>query len=416
MKSFIRFTLAALLCILLALPASADMPELRGFDNSQSQKYIYVTFGEYFSDGYGGISPVLWRVLGKGVPAAEDVSTNLADNDNSKKKANVDVFTDETDDVWCLLTEYIIDFHLYNEVRDTRYGDALEYKNSELYRFCNDMSRELDENGKPVGLLGWLFTESEIASLMYMPERGYVSPPSRRGELFSREYGFLNEDFRECLRRQATGTYYAFDQGLKYIVDAWSWYWTTDRRRVGFRWIVGDNGHTSVAGADREGGVRLVCYVHTDELECLGGSGTKDDPYQLVTHKDYLLMLKKHLSSSAKKAVADQVQENAYALSRAQAEEKAREEEAARLAAQARAAEEARIAALVSRADSGITLARRTLSRNTLYVTRTLNQTRERLEALRLFLEAIPEDTPASGAAGGSFEASPSGVVFLPSK
>ena len=137
MKFLFRILCAALICSLFCACAAADMPELRGFDSSQSQKYLYVTFGEYFSDGYGAVSPVLWRVLGKGVPAAEDVSTDLGDNDNTTKKANVDTFTEETDDVYCLLTEYIVDFHQYNEVRDTRDGEPLQYKNSELFRFCS---------------------------------------------------------------------------------------------------------------------------------------------------------------------------------------------------------------------------------------------------------------------------------------
>lgn len=411
MKSLCRIGLLALALTLACAYAAADMPELRGFDSSQSQKYIYVTYGTYFSDGYGSVAPVLWRVLGQGVPAAEDVSTLLADNDNTQKAANEDVITAENEDVYCLMTEYIIDFHQYNEVRDTRDGEALAYKDSELYRFCNETSLERDENGQPIGMLGWLFTENERDTLVYMPDRGYISPPSRRGELFRRDYGFINEDFRECLRRQATGTYYAFDQGLKYIVDAWSWYWTTDRRRVGFRWIVGDNGHTSVAGADREGGVRIVCYVHTDELECLGGSGTKDDPYQLVSIKDYRISQREALSSAAREAVQNQATQNAYAISRAQAAEQARIEEAARLAAQQQAEEAARVAALKTAADSGKLIARRALQRSQIYVERTLEQTRETLDALRQFSAA-----PAPASSGTTFEASPSGVVFLPAE
>ena len=268
MKSFIRFTLAALLCILLALPASADMPELRGFDNSQSQKYIYVTFGEYFSDGYGGISPVLWRVLGKGVPAAEDVSTNLADNDNSKKKANVDVFADETDDVWCLLTEYIIDFTLYHDIADTADGPALDYQDTLLKAYMNET------------VLPRLLTEEEQAVLIEMPQRGLLSVPTRKGELFRPDYGFKTEDFGETPRRATMGTPYAYSLGLK-LIKGHSWYWTTDWRAPGRRWIVGDNGHCSVSGLVREGGIRAVCYVHAGQLTITCGEGTKENPYVL---------------------------------------------------------------------------------------------------------------------------------------
>ena len=413
MKTLLRICALALVLLLPVQGTLADMPELRGYDVSQSrdEKYMYVTFGNYFSDGYGGFGPVLWRVLGKGVPAAEDVSTYYADNDNVGKAANEDVITPENEDVWCLMTEYIIDFHRYNAVRDTRDGKALEYKDSEMYRFLNDQSLERDENGKPVGLLGWLFTKNEIASLVYMPDRGYVSLPSRRGELFRFDYGFINEDFREWLPRQATGTLYAFDQGLKYIVDQWSWYYTTDRRRVGFRWIVGDNGHTSVAGAEREGGVRLVCYPHMDMMECLGGSGTKNDPYRLVTKNDYMLTRMDALSGAAHDAVVSQRKANAFALSTAQADALAREKEAARIAAEQAAAEQARIAALKKQGGSNLILARRSTYRSIVYAERQLTEARETLENLSLFTEQ-----PAPSSSGASFEAGPSGMVFLPAK
>ena len=413
MKTLLRLSALLLGLILSVQGALADMPELRGYDYSRkhNEKYIYVTFGNYFSDGYGGFGPVLWRVLGKGVPAAEDVSTYYADNDNVGKAANEDVITPENEDVWCLMTEYIVDFHRYNQVRDTRDGKALEYKDSEMFRFLNDFSLERDENGKPVGLPGWMFTENEIESLVYMPDRGYVSLPSRRGELFRFDYGFINEDFREWLPRQATGTKYAFDQGLKYIVDCWSWYWTTDRRRVGFRWIVGDNGHTSVAGAEREGGVRLICYPHMDMMECLGGSGTLNDPYRLVTKKDYMLRRMNTLSDSARSAVLSQRQANAFALSTSQADAVAREKEAARIAAELAAAEQARVEELVRKGKSNLLIARRSTYRSIVHATRQLNQVSDSLQSLNL----MTQDT-APSASGVSFEAAPSGMVFLPAK
>lgn len=347
LKALRKLLPAFLLLLLLAPNAVAQMPRLRGYDASMSQKYIYVTFGNYFSDGYGGYGPVLWRVLGPGIPGEDDVSTDgIGENDNSLKAANEDVITEENADVFCLMTEYIIDFHQYNEVRDTRDGAALSYSGSEMYRYITGTERELDADGNPTSVLGWLFTQDEQAVLMDMPERGLISLPSRKGELFRKDYGFINEDFRECLRRQATGTYFAFDQGLKYIVDSWSWYFTTDRRRVGFRWIVGDNGHTSVAGADREGGIRLVCYPHTSQLECLGGSGTISDPYRLVTRSAYLRGLRSDARASLRQAAQSCVREAVHAASRAKAASQAREAEAARLAAQEKAREEARVEAL----------------------------------------------------------------------
>ncbi len=392
--------LVFLLMIAAACYAKAEMPELRGYDSSLSQKYIYVTFGNYFTDGYGGYGPVLWRVLGPGIPGEDDVSTDgIGEDDNSLKSANEDVITPENEDVYCLMTEYIIDFHLYNEVRDTRDGEPLAYEDSELYRFCNETSLARDENGEPIGLLGWLFTPDERAVLMDMPGRGLVSPPSRKGELFRIDYGFLNEDFRECLNRQATGTYYAFDQGLKYIVDVWSWYFTTDRRRVGFRWIVGDNGHTSVAGADREGGVRLVCYPHMDQLTCIGGTGTKDDPYQLITLTAYRRSQKNEATSSVRDMTRTLVQDMVFEVSRTQAAAKAREADAARAAAQANAEARARFARIQETERRSITRARIAVREALL----------DAADALRKAQATTSEATPSEP----GFEASPDGMIFL---
>lgn len=392
--------LVFLLMIAAACYAKAEMPELRGYDSSLSQKYIYVTFGNYFTDGYGGYGPVLWRVLGPGIPGEDDVSTDgIGEDDNSLKSANEDVITPENEDVYCLMTEYIIDFHLYNEVRDTRDGEPLAYEDSELYRFCNETSLARDENGEPIGLLGWLFTPDERAVLMDMPGRGLVSPPSRKGELFRIDYGFLNEDFRECLNRQATGTYYAFDQGLKYIVDAWSWYFTTDRRRVGFRWIVGDNGHTSVAGADREGGVRLVCYPHMDQLTCIGGTGTKDDPYQLITFTAYRRSQKNEATASVRDMTRTLVQDMVFEVSRTQAAAKAREADAARAAAQANAEARARFARIQETERRSITRARIAVREALL----------DAADALRKAQATTSEATPSEP----GFEASPDGMIFL---
>ncbi len=392
--------LVFLLMIAAACYAKAEMPELRGYDSSLSQKYIYVTFGNYFTDGYGGYGPVLWRVLGPGIPGEDDVSTDgIGEDDNSLKSANEDVITPENEDVYCLMTEYIIDFHLYNEVRDTRDGEPLAYEDSELYRFCNETSLARDENGEPIGLLGWLFTPDERAVLMDMPGRGLVSPPSRKGELFRIDYGFLNEDFRECLNRQATGTYYAFDQGLKYIVDAWSWYFTTDRRRVGFRWIVGDNGHTSVAGADREGGVRLVCYPHMDQLTCIGGTGTKDDPYQLITLTAYRRSQKNEATASVRDMTRTLVQDMVFEVSRTQAAAKAREADAARAVAQANAEARARFARIQETERRSITRARIAVREALL----------DAADALRKAQATTSEATPSEP----GFEASPDGMIFL---
>ena len=259
---------AVLAMTLIAALAAADAPQLRGFVKGQG--YQYATFGTYPFEKDGSTAPLLWRVLGPGTP--EDDDLNNAANDigfKGEKYATGDELTGENADVLCMITEYIIDVALYHEVADEMEGPALDYKDTLIRKTLNEQ------------ILPRMLTQAEQAALVFMPQRGLLSAPSRKGELFRPDYGFKTEDFGETPRRAAEGSPYAYAQGLKNIKGR-SWYWTTDWRAPGRRWIVGDNGHISVSGLVRVGGVRPVLYVHADMLECLGGTGTKEDPFRLT--------------------------------------------------------------------------------------------------------------------------------------
>lgn len=247
------------------LAATEEEPILHGYD-VQTRKYQYALFGTYPYEENGAPAPVLWRVLGRGIPAGDDVIGKDTYDHMAKKYANKDVFTEENDDVFLLMTEYIIDTVLYHPVRDEADGPGLDYADTNVRQvLCTEVA-------------GRMFTPAQQAVLLDVPDRGILSLPSRRGELFHRDYGFVEEDFTVLKRRSATGTPYAFAQGLRNIKGN-SWYWTTDWRAPGRRWIVGDNGHISVSGLDREGGIRPICYVKTDMIRITGGDGTKDNPF-----------------------------------------------------------------------------------------------------------------------------------------
>ena len=266
----IRFVSVLLLALTLAACAATaeEAPALRGYD-TQTRKYQYATFGVYPYEKDGTQAPVLWRVLGRGVPAEDDVIGKDTYDHMAKKYANKDTFTEDNDDVFLLMTEYIIDTVLYHPVRDEADGPGLNYADTHVrHVLCTDV-------------INRIFTPEEQAALLEIPGRGLLALPSRRGELFHRDYGFVEEDFTILKRRSATGTPYAFAQGLRNI-EGNSWYWTTDWRAPGRRWIVGDNGHISVSGLDREGGIRPICYVHADMLEIAGGDGTMDNPFILT--------------------------------------------------------------------------------------------------------------------------------------
>lgn len=260
-----KIVCVCLLLCLLAAGAAADMPQLRGFVKGEG--YLYATLGTYPTGENGEVEPVLWRILGPGTP--EDDDLNNAANDMGrkiKKYATGDDLTGANADAYCLMTEYIIDVALYHDVADEADGPALNYKDSLMRTYINET------------MLPRLMTEAERVALIEMPQRGLLSAPSRKGELFRPDYGFVTEDFGKLPRRATFGTPYAYSLGLKRIKGN-SWYWTTDWRAPGRRWIVGDNGHISVSGVVREGGIRAICYVHTDMLTCLGGTGTQEDPF-----------------------------------------------------------------------------------------------------------------------------------------
>jgi len=130
-----------------------------------------------------------------------------------------------------------------------------------------------------------------------------------------------------------------------------------------------------------------------------------------VTLADYRQTRRAQMITSAHETLAAQAKENAFAVSRAQAEAKAREEEAIRLAAQQRAAEQAKREQMVLSLNTGKALAQRAAQRSTLYTRRTLDNTRDLLSQLRAF-------TPAAQAVstGTGFEASPEGMTFYPAK
>ena len=274
--------LLSVLLLMFALTpacASADAPALRGY--TEEEGYQYALFGRFPYDAAedAPAQSVLWRVLGPGYPEPDDII-----NSDQAAKGDVPVgvrydedVPEEYADVFCLMTEYIIDAAQFNDVRDEVNGEALDYVDSAIARY---VTTELTNR---------LLTPDEQSALVPMPGRGpggsdaLLSLPTRRGELHRTDYGFVEKDFlsRGWPRRRTDATPYAFMMGAVHV-KGYSWYFTTDWRRYGFRWIAADNGHISVAGTDREGGIRPVCYVHAQLLDCLGGSGTIDDPYVLT--------------------------------------------------------------------------------------------------------------------------------------
>ena len=199
--------------------------------------YQYVQFGTYPTAKDGAAAPVLWRILGV------------------------------EDGVACLMSEYIIDFITFNDVKDPR-DNPLRYQDAVIFGTINQ------------SIVMELFTDQERACLLPLAEdRGLLSIPSYL-ELRNPDYGFKNHNFTIDKNRQAFGTPYAHSLGLRKIMrTGQTWYWTTEWRRAGYRWIVGEDGHISVSGIDRKGGFRPVCNVQIDLFSISEGDGSFDSPF-----------------------------------------------------------------------------------------------------------------------------------------
>lgn len=233
MKRF--FALCMALC-LLAGGALADTESVRGYQKGEG--YQYVTYGRYPYEEDGTVRPQLWRVL--------TVEDGIA----------------------FLITEEIIDFVQYHSQKDKDKENPLRYEDTLMYAFCNGE------------MLDALLTERERAALVPLSgERGLIGLGTCE-ELQNPATGFSRAKYTEDRRRQAVGTPYAYARGLRRIDrKGHSWYFTADWRRLGFRWIVGDNGHISCVGSDRFGGVRPVMYVDLIRVRSASGDGTADSPF-----------------------------------------------------------------------------------------------------------------------------------------
>ena len=239
--------IVALLALLVlmsgGLPAlGEEPPQLRGYD--KRLRYQYVSFGMYPTQKDGTREPVLWRVLGV------------------------------QDGIAFLMTEHIIDCLVYNTWADTDRYTPFLYADTMIRQTCNEQCAYE------------LFTEAERACLLEMSDgRGLLSVPSV-DELLNTAYGFLGGKYTVDARRQAVGTPYAHEKGLKkHPVKGYgnrSWYWTTEWRRAGARWIVGSNGHISVQTITNAGGLRPVCYARVNMLTIVSGSGTMEAPLRLM--------------------------------------------------------------------------------------------------------------------------------------
>lgn len=211
---------------------------LRGWDSEAG--YVYMEFGRYPFERDGTVKPCLWRVL-----ALE----------------NGCVF---------LLNEYVVDNFRFH----TEKVDQPDWPDYELYTTMNTI------------MLDTMFTPEEQAALHDIGNRGRLFILDNK-EFMTNKYGFRAILTKPEAERICWGTPYGISRGVFVNRSDGSngaaWYWSRTCRHTaagGYEHIIGYNGHISMAGFLREGGVRPACFVDMTMLDHVSGSGTLEDPYR----------------------------------------------------------------------------------------------------------------------------------------
>lgn len=208
---------------------------LRGW-NESDKSYVYLQFGSYPFEKNGAVAPCLWRVLA--------IEEGYA----------------------LLLNEYVVDFKPFHTVKK----DQPEWNDYLLYTTMN------------TDMLSTMFTPEEQSLLRAGDELGRLFILDNR-EFMTHRYGFraiLTEVQHE---RNCSPTPYAAALPNGYRNENGNtWYWSRTCRHTaagGYEHIIGYNGHISMAGFLRIGGVRPACYVDIGSLDHATGTGTLSDPY-----------------------------------------------------------------------------------------------------------------------------------------
>ena len=247
MRKLLRFVclLMAMMCLFPALAEENGDEGLRGWDKKEG--YEYLTLGTFPQTKEGERLPILWRVL-----SVEDGKA-------------------------LLLSEYVLearrihgDYKEYaNKPTNKKYpGFDGDYTKTEMAQYLNgDFTANFT-----VGQL-FMLSEDEELGLFFLLSGD---------DLKNKDYGFTSNE-----SRKAWGTEYALSNGLfKYMANRGSHspYWTRSQSTTntqGARCIKskGELGYINVITEDE--GMRPACWLDLTKIVIVGGSGTKDDPYEL---------------------------------------------------------------------------------------------------------------------------------------
>lgn len=261
--------LAVLLCLLLILSAASatEVSELRGYKKGAKSPYQYVFLGTYPYEKDGTRARVMWRIL------------------------SVD------DGIALLLTENIIDVQQIIFVDNEKDSDKYNYRRinayneSDMYVWINSV------------MLDDLCSEGDFRAALIETENGLIYPPTTSW-MRNTAYGFANTTAtKPSSTRLAWGTEYAkhhklyenFGNKKSTLNIAGSRqaspYWVNhikDPKAVKMQ-IAGYDGHLSYGTYSRVNiGLRPATQVDLGKLKIIGGSGTKQDPYELRIRDEFV--------------------------------------------------------------------------------------------------------------------------------
>lgn len=208
---------------------------LRGYDADAG--YVYVSFGRYPYEKNGAVRPCVWWVLA--------IENNYA----------------------LLLNNYVVDAGpIHHEKKNQP-----TWKDHDIYTYLDTT------------MLETMFNDKEAAALQDRVEIGRLFILDNAA-LMNLDYGFRPiytkvEKEREC---SATPWARAVKKAYSEGGTGKTWYWSRTHRDVshqGYQCLIGYNGHISMGGYLRIGGIRPACYVDCSLLDGVSGSGTLEDPY-----------------------------------------------------------------------------------------------------------------------------------------
>lgn len=209
---------------------------LRGYDEEEKEKYLYVHFGRYPFTKKGEVKPCLWRVLA--------IENGYA----------------------FLLNEYCVDLGRFHHEKE----DQPEWKDYDMFDYMNET------------MLNTMFTPEEQAALQLSDTLGRLFILDNR-EFMTGTYGFRKILTEKQWERECALTPYARNLKGSYVhSNGKTWYWSRSCRNTaagGYEHIIGYDGHISMAAHTRIGGIRPACRVDLSMLDHATGSGTEEDPY-----------------------------------------------------------------------------------------------------------------------------------------